>query len=356
MSDEHRFVVIMAGGRGTRLWPLSRSNRPKQFLPLLDETSLLQATWKRALRLASADRILIVGNRALHHLYLEQLPELDAANLLLEPEGRNTAPCITWAAFHALRRDAEAVLVVLSADHAIPTETIWLETMRQAASHAYHSHRLVNIGIQTGAADTRFGYMITGRAIVPSDVNPVFEVERFVEKPDVETLAQLIETGQCLRNMGMFSWRADVVLEEVQTYQPEIYQALSTYMKTVGTPRERQALEVAYAACPSISIDHGTLQKTKRLSVVQSTMQRIDVGSFAAFTELWPTDAAGNAVWGRFASQNSTDNIVFAGNQQVALIGVHNMVIIAHGDTVFICPKEHTQEVKDFLDSHKDWY
>ena len=349
MSDEALYVVIMAGGKGSRLWPLSRPDRPKQFLPLLDGISLLQATWQRVLKLVQPEQVLIVGDAAYRELYREQLPDLPPGNLLLEPLGRNTAACVALAALYARRRQPDSVTIVLPADHVIFNEGEWCAAVQVAAEHARCSGRLVAVGVEAEAPEPRFGYMLRGPLLEQLSGRDVFAVERFVEKPDKATLAPLLQSGLCLRNTGTFAWRADSILAEVDAYLPAVSARLRELAPTIGTDAEPAALEAAYADMPSISIDHGVLQHSRRLSVVASDIQRVDVGDFSAFAVLWPQDAQGNAVKGHHVSFRSTNNIVYSPALRVATVGVRDLVIIADGDTVLVCPRSRTQEIKDLL-------
>ncbi len=347
------YVVIMAGGQGTRLWPLSRPHKPKQFLPLLaDGASTLQRTWARAFRLVhdAPERILVVGNAKHKALYRTQLPSLVAANLLLEPEGKNTAPCSTLAALHVQRYRPDAVLITLSADHEIPEDgkgSTWARAMRAAATHADTHRRIVNIGMTPPEPlETRYGYMVCGAAYPTIEGQAVYQVRNFVEKPDADRLQTLMNFGVCLRNMGMFAWRADVWLEAVRIHQPALHATFADYAPAIGTPGEPEALRTAYAACTALSIDHGIAQQTDRLSVVHADVQRVDVGDFSAFSDLWPKDADGNAVRGDYVALDSRNNIVHAGGLEIATIGLEDMVIISDGTTVLICPKDQTQAIK----------
>ena len=347
--NKHHFVVIMAGGHGTRLWPLSRPERPKQFLPLLEGRSPLQATWARSLRIAPPERILIVGSAAHEALYSKQLPDLRPENLILEPVGRNTAPCCVLAALDIFRRDAEAIVITLSADHVILNELEWLATMQAAAHHAEQAGRMVNIGIVPPFAESRYGYMITSHHLETVNNHDILAVNRFIEKPPQEVLTHLMATGNCLRNMGMFCWRADTLLMEARKHVPQVYAALVPVAKALGTARQQSLLVQAYATCPSISIDHGISQQTDRLSVVRSNVHRIDVGDFSAFVALWGQDEQGNAVQGTHTALDSRDNIIYAEGMEVATIGVEDMVIVADGQTVLVCPRDRTQDIKQLL-------
>ncbi|MEM1271420.1 MAG: sugar phosphate nucleotidyltransferase, partial [Bacteroidota bacterium] len=313
---------------------------------LLDGHSLLQATWARSLRLAPAERILIVGSAAHEALYHEQLPDLPADNLLLEPEGKNTAPCIAWSVQEVLKREAEGVIVTLSADHAILNEDEWFATMQDAAAYADQTCRLVNVGITPPDRATRYGYMACRPGPVSSGGHEVYEVEQFVEKPASDALDLLMSTGTVLRNMGMFAWRADVMQAELERYLPAV--ASSFGQLASG----QHALAETYANCPSISIDHGVSQKSERLSVIHSAVRRIDVGSYTAFASLWGTDEAGNAVQGAARLLDVSESVIYAETgTDVRVIGLDNVVVAVDAGRVLVCPLGRAQDLKLFVDS-----
>ena len=205
------------------------------------------------------------------------------------------------------------------------------------------------VGVEVDAPEPRFGYMLRGPLLEQLDGRDVFAVEKFVEKPDEATLEALMKTGRCLRNTGTFAWRADSILTEIDAYLPAVSTRLREFAPTIGTHAEPAALEAAYADMPSISIDHGVLQHSQRLSVVTSDLQRVDVGDFSAFAALWPQDAQGNVAKGHYVSFGSTSNIVYSPALRVAIVGVHDLVIVADGDTVLVCSKSHTQEIRNLL-------
>lgn len=350
MTIEATYVVVMAGGKGSRLWPLSRPDRPKQFAPLLEGTSLLQATWQRALKLANADHVIVVGDVAHRELLHEQLPDLPLDNLLLEPSGRNTTACIALAAVHARSRDPECVMVVLPADHVILNESEWCDAVRAAAEHASASDRLVAVGVEAEDLDPRFGYHELGPPLERVSGRTVFAVERFVEKPSEADAASMRQGPPFLRNTGTFAWRVTTILEEIDKHQPIIASKILEAMDSA----DPEALAAAYESLPAVSIDHAVLQNTDRMSVVPSVIERVDVGDFSAFSVLLEPDAHGNSVAGHYTGLDSGNNIIYAPGLKVAMIGVHDYVLVADGDAILVCPLSRTQEIKDLFPALKE--
>ncbi|MFN8420800.1 MAG: sugar phosphate nucleotidyltransferase [Anaerolineae bacterium] len=344
------FAVIMAGGKGSRLWPLSRPDRPKQFLELLEDgQSLLQSTWRRTLDCVPPERILIVGDAAHRDLYFSQLPDLLPSNLLLEPVGRNTGACLALSAALLEQRSPGCVFLCIPADHAIDNPEEWVRALGIAAIHAHKSGRLVAVVEPAASPEPRFGYLLQGELLDTIESQAVYSADRFVEKPDPYTLQSLFQTGRCWRNMGTFAWRADVFLQEVTAYQTSISLKAREFTSLIANASTEQPVHITdelYADIPDISVDHGILTHTKRLSLVPSLIKRIDVGDFSAFAALWTPDDRGNVAKGDYVHLDSANNIVYAADVRVATIGLSDFVIIVENGTVLICPRERTQDIK----------
>ena len=337
-------VVVLAGGSGSRLWPLSRPERPKQFLALEGgDRSMLEVTLQRALRLTTEDRILVVGDRRHAGLLRAQCGR---ARLLLEPVGRNTAAAVAVAAVVLEAEDPDGVMVVLSADHVIRNDDHWLEVMQVAALHAGETGDFVTIGGQIHAPETRYGYMVTSGLTRRVGSLDILGVARFVEKPDPDTLEALMASGACLRNMGMFAWRTSTLLEQTNLCMPALGVKVSKWMDQ-GTPTEGDAIpDWVYEGLSNVSVDEGILQRADHIAVVASSVERVDVGDYSAFASLWPVDADGNAVNGTLFASDAHNNIVFAGDADIAVIGVDDLVVVSDGQTVLICPRNRTQDIR----------
>jgi len=347
VTSERTAIAILAGGHGTRLWPLSTPQRPKQFVPVLPEGSMLQASFARARRVVDARDILIVGSHEHRQLYLEQLPELPEENLILEPESRGTAACIALTAALEAWRARFHVIVTVPADHVVDDPEDWAAALREGSAYAGSTDELVSIASIPEFPSTKFGYLITGDRVGGTKLNPVNRVIKFVEKPDRQTLESLLSTGQCLRNMGMIAFKPSVLLAELARHAPEI-------IKSLDLARDQDfddnSLDAAYSSMPRASIDVSLLQRTNRLSAVSSRIRSIDGGDFISLAGILESDVHGNKIKGQAIMIDSTSNIVFSGDATVAGVGIRDLVIVVDRDTVLVCPKDQSQRIKELAD------
>jgi mannose-1-phosphate guanylyltransferase len=344
-----RFAIVMAGGSGTRFWPASRAQRPKQFLQLADaDESLLQATVRRASALVGGDNVLVVTNERHEAATIEQLPDLPRPNLLLEPIGRNTAPCIGWATAIAHERDADAVIAVLPADSHIGNETAFGVTVERAM-HAAQGGALVTVGIRPTRAETGYGYVELGEATSDG----VFRVSAFVEKPDRARAETYLASGKHLWNSGMFFFRADVMLAAISRCLPAI--RTFTNSLVITAPAARSALvKREFAELPSISIDYGVMEKERDIRVVPGDFGWDDVGSFSAAWQLATKDERDNAARGDVLFEDSSGCYASAPEGKlVALLGVSDLVVVDTEDALLVMPRERAQDVRRIIDALK---
>ena len=345
MSKSLINAVILAGGCGSRLWPLSRQNLPKQFLALDGEFTLLQTTINRLSPTIAAENVLIVTQEA--HAKGEAYHSLLPYQSLFEPVGRNTAPAIALAAAYLTAKGADPVMVVLPADHIIKDELQFrahLETAIQAAE----SGKLVTFGILPTRPDTGFGYI---KAHQTGDVD-VYEVERFTEKPDLANAERFLDEGGYYWNSGMFVWRASVILAEIQLYLPEVYKVAQTILAEVRNgSRFQQAVEKNFSAMPSISIDYGVLEKSDRVSLIPCDIGWNDVGSWQAVHEISSKDENGNALQGNVIAVGCKNSLIRAEKRLVAAIGIEDICVIETADAVLISKTDQTQRVREVVDA-----
>jgi mannose-1-phosphate guanylyltransferase len=348
------FSVIMAGGSGTRFWPASRQKRPKQLLTLFGEGSLLQQTITRLEPLSGPERVLVVTGQSHAEAVARQLPQVPGAHILAEPAARNTAAAAGLAAAWAVKQDPEAVCLVLPADHLITQEALFIETLSRAAELAASQDVLVTLGLTPRFPATGFGYIEAGRTV---DETPprVCSVAAFHEKPDQPTAKKYLESGKYWWNSGMFAWRAEVLLAEIERHLPELAAGLKELAPALGTDAQDQALARVYPKLPSISVDHGILEKSDKLRVIKADFGWSDVGAWEAMAELWETDADGNASQsGRMLAIESSGNLVSAQGRLAALLGVKDLVAVVTDDVLLILPKQRSQEVKRFVELLKN--
>lgn len=351
------FPVVMAGGSGTRFWPLSRKDRPKQFLPLAGDEPMLAATVARLPPLARLDRTFVVCGPAHARLARRLLPGLPRENLLVEPCARNTAPCVGLAALHVARRDPRGVLVVLPADHHVARPAAFREALAAAAAVADQGS-ICTIGLKPTRPETGYGYLKLGprlavRGAGRRKLQP-HKVARFVEKPDAPTAARYLADGAYLWNSGIFAFRADVILEEIERSLPALREQLDLIGAALGTSRAQRVLAKVFPDCPSISIDYGVMEKSDRIAVVPADFGWSDVGSFAALPEVRPMDARGNVAEGEAFVLDGRDDVVLArGGRPVAVVGLDGVVVVDAGDAVLVCHRDRAQDVRKAVDELK---
>lgn len=346
MSDVH--AVILAGGSGSRLWPLSRQHLPKQFLALDGKATLLQTTINRLSPTIAAKNVLIVTQEA--HAKGEAYHALLPYRALYEPIGRNTAPAIALAAAYLMADGDDPVMVVLPADHIIKDEVRFREHL-DIAIHAAESGKLVTFGIQPTRPDTGFGYIKAHRGAN----GQIHEVERFTEKPDLATAETFLKEGDYYWNSGMFVWRASVILAEIQRYLPAVHQIVQTILaESRAGVSYQQAVEKHFAGMPSISIDYGVLERSDRVSLIPCDIGWNDVGSWQAVHEISPKDANGNALQGNVIAVDCRNSLIRAEKRLVAAIGLEDLCVIETADAVLISRTDRTQEVRSVVDALQD--
>jgi len=344
--DGRGCCVIMAGGRGTRFWPLSRARRPKQLLPLASSQSLLQETYARVAALVGPGRVLIITNQDLVEATAEQLPELPRAHVIGEPVGRNTAPCAALGVGIAQRLAPGEPVALLPADHAIPDGEIFAEQLAQAFVQAEAGVGVVTFGIPPTRPETGYGYLEVGAAAedAPADIVPGVA---FVEKPDLARAEQYLQGGHHLWNSGIFVWSAKAFAAAASAHMPEIVACLQPAVDAHGSPDFLTVLGSAFEACPAESIDYAVMEKLPAFEVVRARYGWSDLGSWSAWGDLAPELDGGQCGLGEVISLDSHGNVVHVPGKLVALVGVDNLVVVDTGDALLICPRDADQRVKD---------
>lgn len=341
--------VILSGGSGTRLWPLSRQLRPKQFLPLVDELTLFQNTVQRLQGVPQLEDVLVVCNEEHRFMVAEQLRELRLTHqgILLEPVGRNTAPALALAALHLTQQGkAEALMLVLPADHVIADEGAFQQAVQHAALAA-HDGYLTTFGIVPQRAETGYGYIRQGEDLVGL---PAKRVAAFVEKPDAVTAQTYVDSGAYLWNSGMFLFRADRLLAALAQYQPKVLQACQSALAHPNHDLDFIRLDAAaFAAAPAISIDYAVMEKTHDAVVIPLDAGWNDVGAWSAVWEVSQQDTQQNVLRGDTLTHQASGNLVHAEHRLVALVGVDDLVVVETKDAVLVAHRDQVQDVKHIV-------
>jgi mannose-1-phosphate guanylyltransferase len=343
-------AVIMAGGRGERFWPKSRNNRPKQFLSLTsDGETMIQKTVKRLRPIVDAEDIYIVTNEAYISLVKEQLPEVPAENVLAEPCARNTAPCIAFAAAVIGKKYDDAVMLVLPSDHLISYEKIYISTLRKAVAVAEEGKNLVTIGITPTYPETGYGYICFG-----DEAGNAFEVERFVEKPDLATAKSYLASGNYLWNSGMFVWKVSSIMADLKEFMPAIYEGAVRIGESFGTDSFKDTLVKEFTAFEPESIDFGVMEKADNIYTIPGGFGWDDVGSWLAIERINQTDDFKNFFDGDVVAVDSKRTTVCGGKRLVAAVGTRDIVIVDTDDVLLVCSKNNTQDIKKVIAQLKE--
>lgn len=344
------YAVIMAGGKGTRFWPRSRERKPKQLLSIVGERSMLQQTVARLGDLVPGDHIVVVAGQSHGDEVRRQLPEIPSENILLEPVGRNTSACIGLAALLVEKRSPADVMVVLPADHLITDTDQFLEILRAAVELARREPALVTIGIRPTAPETGYGYIKAGRPADRVQQHHFYEVKSFHEKPNLERAQRYLQEGNFYWNSGMFVWRAQVILEAIQRYLPDLYSGLRSLERFVDADELAGELARVYPDLPSISIDFGVMEKADNVLMVPADFGWNDLGSWAALAQVWPRDHQENACRGRVLALDAHRNVVYSDKRLCVLMDVEDLIVVDTSDALLVCPKSRAQDVGKALE------
>ena len=344
---KNTYCVIMAGGVGARFWPQSRKTKPKQFLDILGTgKSFIRSTFERFLPLVPAENFLVVTNRNYKELVLEHLPELKENQVLCEPIGRNTAPCIAYAAYSLLKRDPEANMIVTPSDHLVLNESDFHTIIRECLEFSSREGALMTVGIQPSRPETGYGY------IQKSNSDIISRVKCFTEKPNLELAQAFVDCGEFFWNSGIFIWSVKAIVEAFEVYLPEHHALFSSKLDDYGTERETAAIEEVFSECKAISIDYGVMEKAENVYVRCGEFGWSDVGTWGSVYQLSEKDKNENAVVAEACYTYSTERtFISLPKGKIAVVnGLNDYIVVDTPDALLICPRSEEQSIKNFID------
>lgn len=351
--------VIMAGGKGERFWPLSRAKRPKQFLKLTSDKSMLEETIERVTPLIPFENVRIVAGESMTEHIMSLLPGVTKANVLTEPFGRNTCLAIGFAAVHLLHEDPNAVMVVLSADHLIRPAEKLVQILRDGAALASREERLITIGITPTRPETAYGYIKLGEQFIREGETNVYAVSQFAEKPKAAVAQEYYFSRQYLWNSGMFIWSAKAILNAIAACQPDAHRHLLEYGTTIGTPKEAAARKQLYDSAPSISIDYAVLEKANNVLVMKGDIIWDDVGSWNSLERYKDRDSENNVLIGEAIVLETFETTVYNDESGIiACIGLSDLVVVRSENITLVAHKTKASQVKELLaqlSKRDDW-
>jgi mannose-1-phosphate guanylyltransferase len=347
--NKHHYVAIMAGGIGSRFWPMSRSNYPKQFLDILHVgKTMIQQTFERFAKLVPEENIYIVTSQEYVPIVKKQLPDINEDNIVAEPSRKNTAPCIAYIAFKLLKKDPQAVMIATPSDNLILEVDEFVNTATKALNFVDHINAFVTIGIKPTYPNTGYGYIQHETIAAAPDIH---KVKTFTEKPNVELAKAFIASGDFLWNAGLFTWKVKNIISAFEKYLPEMYEVFAAEKDKFNTPEEAEAIEQIYPQCTNISIDFGIMEKADNVYVIPATFSWSDLGTWNSAWDNMDKDYFGNAVAGKHVMVVDANNCMVhvPDHKLVLLQGLHDYIIVDTKDVLLICKKDQEQEIKEYV-------
>jgi mannose-1-phosphate guanylyltransferase len=353
MNRNNCYCVILAGGLGTRFWPISKAAMPKQFLDVADTgETFIRKTYDRFKKIVPQENILVVTAARYQDLIKEQLPELEERNLLLEPYSRNTAPCLAYATYALLKRDPDALVVVSPADHIISNDELFAQTIQEAFRHVYEKDVLMTLGIIPTRPDSNYGYVQAYGGREAYRNNEPLQIKTFTEKPDKELAQVFINTGEFFWNSGIFLWKAKTIQEEMEKYLPEVTGLFKGWEFALGTKIESEFIHRAYTDSANISIDYGVMEKTTRAWMCPVSFGWADIGTWESLYNYIPfKDTSGNAFnVEKTLIENTSNTLVISPQKKklIAIKGLEDYMVVDTEDALVICPKDD-RKFKEFI-------
>lgn len=348
---KNNYVVIMAGGVGSRFWPYSRTNNPKQFLDVLGiGSSLLRMTYERFLDVCPSENIYVVTNSNYYDLVKQQAPELSDDQILLEPNRRNTAPCIAYAAYKIREKNNDANIVVAPSDHVIFKENVFIKTIKTALKAASENDKLITLGIRPTRPETGYGYI---QYIESND--DIKKVKTFTEKPEQSLAVKFYESGDFLWNAGIFVWNVNTIIKAFENHLPDLYEIFSEGVGIYYTTKENDFIQSAYAQCKNISIDYGVLEKSQNVYVVLGEFQWSDLGSWSSLHEIRDKDENNNVINANALTYESKDCVVLGSKDKLIVIqGLENKLVADVDNVLLICDKDDEKRIRTYVADAKN--
>lgn len=347
-------ALIMAGGRGERFWPKSRQSLPKQFLNIVGQKSMLQQTVERINPLIPTERVFISTGADYFNLVRQQLPDLPPENIIVEPVGRDTAPCIGLATLFVEKRFPDSVMAVLPADHLILDTQKFLGCLRAAADFARRGDNIVTLGIKPDRPETGYGYIHVGSPEIIGESYSIHRVNAFKEKPDRAVAEAYMSTGEYLWNSGMFVWRLDTIKGLIKEHLPEVHNILGNIKEALDSNELNLVLEKEFCRMPKISVDYGIMEKADRVYVIPGDFGWDDVGGWLALSRVTGADECGNIVSCTHVGIDTKNCIIDSNGKLVVTIGLEDVVVVNTDDVVFVCHKDKVGDLKQVINHMKD--
>ena len=346
--NKNYYCIIMAGGAGSRFWPMSRTNFPKQFLDILGTgKTLIQQTYDRYAKLVPKENIYIITAEDYTGIVKKQIPDIAEENILAEPSRKNTAPCIAYIAFKLINKDPKALMIAAPSDNLILETDDFIKTAKKAFSFVDHINALVTIGVKPTYPNTGYGYIQHDTAEAAPDV---YKVKTFTEKPNVELAKAFISSGDFLWNAGIFTWKVKNVLTAFEKYLPEVYEVFAAEKDKFNTDKEKEAIESIYPQCTNISIDFGVMEKAENVYVICSEFGWSDLGSWTSLYVNSVKDKSGNAIYGDNVLTYGTTNTLInvSGDKLLVIQGLKDYIVVETDNVLLICSKENEHEIKNY--------
>lgn len=349
------YAVIMAGGSGTRFWPLSRQKTPKQLLKITGQDTMIKQTVDRITDKISSENIYVVTTACLADSIKAELSQIPAKNIISEPFGRNTAACIGLAATIIFNRDADAVMAVMTADHIIEPPDRFLKALQCAEKLATETNALITFGIKPNEPSVNYGYIQRSEDMINLQDFQVYDVKCFTEKPDRATAEGFVQSGEYYWNSGIFVWSVSTILDNINTLMPELSKGLERIGKSIGTPDESNIIYNEYEKFDNISIDYGVMEKASNVKIIEADFEWDDVGSWLAIERLNNSDQDNNTILSKHCGIDTHGNIIIGDNEHlIATINVSDMIIVSTKDVTMVCNKNNAEDIKKLTDLLKE--